>query len=102
VLLGEILLRSGMAERMYNALVLWIPWLPGGLMHSNIAVCRHVRFKQAAALGVVAALGVAAVRRRLTLTVLLNAFEGTMRATAMIMAILLAAYSSISSSPRLG
>jgi C4-dicarboxylate transporter DctM subunit len=39
VLLGEILLRSGMAERMYNALVLWIPWLPGGLMHSNIAAC---------------------------------------------------------------
>src|SRR6266545_3114418 len=36
VLLGEILLRSGMAERMYNALVLWIPWLPGGLMHSTI------------------------------------------------------------------
>jgi C4-dicarboxylate transporter DctM subunit len=36
VLLGEILLRSGMAERMYNALVLWVPWLPGGLMHSNI------------------------------------------------------------------
>ncbi len=39
VLLGEILLRSGMAERMYNALVLWMPWLPGGLMHSNIAAC---------------------------------------------------------------
>src|SRR6266851_6877237 len=39
VLLGEILLRSGMAERMYNALVLWVPWLPGGLMHSNIAAC---------------------------------------------------------------
>ena len=32
VLLGEILLRSGMAERMYGALVLWMPWLPGGLM----------------------------------------------------------------------
>ena len=39
VLLGEILLRSGMAERMYNALVLWVSWLPGGLMHSNIAAC---------------------------------------------------------------
>ena len=39
VLLGEILLRSGMAERMYGALVLWVPWLPGGLMHSNIAAC---------------------------------------------------------------
>src|SRR3954466_13952287 len=36
VLLGEILLRSAMAERMYNALVLSVPWLPGGLMHSNI------------------------------------------------------------------
>ena len=43
VLLGEILLRSGMAERMYNALVLWMPWLPGGLMHSNIARLRDVR-----------------------------------------------------------
>ncbi|MXP64288.1 TRAP transporter large permease [Roseomonas sp. M0104] len=39
VLLGEILLRSGLAERMYAALVQWIPWLPGGLMHSNIAAC---------------------------------------------------------------
>jgi C4-dicarboxylate transporter, DctM subunit len=39
VLLGEILLRSGMAERMYAALVQWMPWLPGGLMHSNIAAC---------------------------------------------------------------
>lgn len=39
ILLGEILLRSGMAERMYAALVLWMPWLPGGLMHSNIAAC---------------------------------------------------------------
>ena len=47
---------------------------------------------EAAALGVIAALGVAAVRGRLTLTVLLNAFEGTMRTTAMIMAIVVAAY----------
>jgi tripartite ATP-independent transporter DctM subunit len=39
VLLGEILLRSGIAERMYAALVQWMPWLPGGLMHSNIAAC---------------------------------------------------------------
>lgn len=39
VLLGEILLRSGLAERMYTALVQWVPWLPGGLMHSNIAAC---------------------------------------------------------------
>ena len=39
VLLGEILLRSGVAERMYGAMVKWLSWLPGGLMHSNIGTC---------------------------------------------------------------
>jgi tripartite ATP-independent transporter DctM subunit len=39
ILLGEIVLRSGIAERMYNALVQWFSWLPGGLMHSNVASC---------------------------------------------------------------
>ena len=47
---------------------------------------------KSAALGVIAAIGIAAANRRLTLRTLLNAFEGTMRTTAMIMAILLAAY----------
>src|SRR5690606_4954632 len=36
ILLGEILLRSGMAEKMYGAMTLWLSWLPGGLMHANI------------------------------------------------------------------
>ncbi|THU03694.1 TRAP transporter large permease [Lampropedia puyangensis] len=36
ILLGEILLRSGFAEKMYNAMSLWLSWLPGGLMHANI------------------------------------------------------------------
>src|SRR5690625_2131355 len=35
-MLGEILLRSGIADRMYNAMSLWLSWLPGGLMHANI------------------------------------------------------------------
>ena len=39
IMLGEILLRSGYAERMYGALIKWVSWLPGGLMHSNIAAC---------------------------------------------------------------
>jgi tripartite ATP-independent transporter DctM subunit len=47
---------------------------------------------ESAALGVIAAVGIAAWNRRLTVRTLLNAFEGTMRTTAMIMAILLAAY----------
>ncbi|NNM74036.1 TRAP transporter large permease subunit [Enterovirga aerilata] len=39
ILLGEILLRSGVAERMYAALATWLSWLPGGLMHSNVGAC---------------------------------------------------------------
>jgi len=36
ILLGEILLRAGFAEKMYTAMALWLSWLPGGLMHANI------------------------------------------------------------------
>jgi tripartite ATP-independent transporter DctM subunit len=36
ILLGEVLLRAGFAERMYGAMSLWLSWLPGGLMHANI------------------------------------------------------------------
>jgi C4-dicarboxylate transporter DctM subunit len=39
ILLGEIMLRSGIADRMYVALTHWVGWLPGGLMHSNIGAC---------------------------------------------------------------
>jgi C4-dicarboxylate transporter, DctM subunit len=39
VLLGEILLRSGIAERMYAAMAQWVSWLPGGLMHANVGAC---------------------------------------------------------------
>ena len=37
VLLGEILLRAGIAARTYRSLFLWLSWLPGGLLHANIA-----------------------------------------------------------------
>lgn len=36
ILLGEILLRAGLAEKMYQSMSLWLSWLPGGLMHANI------------------------------------------------------------------
>jgi tripartite ATP-independent transporter DctM subunit len=39
VLLGELLLRSGIADRMYVALSAWLARLPGGLLHTNIGCC---------------------------------------------------------------
>ena len=61
VLLGEILLRSGMAERMYNALVQWMPWLPGGLMHSNIAACAMFAATSGSSVATAATIGTVAL-----------------------------------------
>jgi tripartite ATP-independent transporter DctM subunit len=61
VLLGEILLRSGTAERMYNALVLWVPWLPGGLMHSNIAACAMFAATSGSSVATAATIGTVAM-----------------------------------------
>ena len=61
VLLGEILLRSGMAERMYAALVKWMPWLPGGLMHSNIAACAMFAATSGSSVATAATIGTVAL-----------------------------------------
>ena len=61
VLLGEVLLRSGMAERMYNALVLWVPWMPGGLMHSNIAACAMFAATSGSSVATAATIGTVAM-----------------------------------------
>ena len=39
LLMGELMLRSGMGERMYASLSRWLVFLPGGLIHTNIASC---------------------------------------------------------------
>ena len=39
ILLGEILVRSGITDRMYTALSDWMRRWPGGLLHTNIGAC---------------------------------------------------------------
>lgn len=39
IMMGEIVLRSGFAERVYSALSRWVALLPGGLLYTNIASC---------------------------------------------------------------
>lgn len=36
LLMGEILLRAGLSERLYRAMNVWLERLPGGLLHTNI------------------------------------------------------------------
>jgi TRAP-type C4-dicarboxylate transport system permease large subunit len=39
IMMGELLLRSGIADGMYKGLSIWLTGLPGGLLHSNIGCC---------------------------------------------------------------
>lgn len=61
IMFGEILLRSGVAERMYNALVQWLSWLPGGLMHSNIGSCALFGSVSGSSVATAATIGVVAM-----------------------------------------
>jgi tripartite ATP-independent transporter DctM subunit len=61
VLLGEILLRSGIATRMYEAMARWLSWLPGGLMHSNIGASALFAATSGSSVATAATIGTVAV-----------------------------------------
>ena len=39
LLMGEVLLRTGLSDQLYKALNVWLRRWPGGLLHTNIAAC---------------------------------------------------------------
>ncbi len=39
LLMGEIMLRAGLSERLYRGLNVWMGRMPGGLLHTNILAC---------------------------------------------------------------
>ena len=61
ILLGEILLRAGIAEKMYEGIVKWVGWLPGGLMHSNIGSCALFAATSGSSVATAATIGTVAV-----------------------------------------
>jgi len=61
VMLGEILLRSGISERVYNAIAQWLSWLPGGLMHANIGTCAMFAATSGSSVATAATVGVVAL-----------------------------------------
>lgn len=57
ILLGEILMRSGLSERVYSAFTPVFAKMPGGLLHSNIAVCTLFGAVSGSSLSTAAAVG---------------------------------------------
>ncbi len=61
VMLGEILLRAGIAERVYNAIAQWLSWLPGGLMHANIGASAMFAATSGSSVATAATIGTVAI-----------------------------------------
>ncbi|NJO21621.1 MAG: TRAP transporter large permease [Sphingomonadales bacterium] len=60
IMLGEILLRAGIADRMYGAMSKWLAWLPGGNMHANIGSCALFAASSGSSVATAATVGVVA------------------------------------------
>ena len=61
IMMGEIILRSGIGQRMYAAVALWLNWLPGGLMHANIVSCSIFAATSGSSVATAATIGTVAV-----------------------------------------
>ncbi|MEM6985279.1 MAG: TRAP transporter large permease [Pseudomonadota bacterium] len=57
IMLGEIMLRSGLSDRIYSALSPVFNRVPGGLLHTNIAVCTLFGAVSGSSLSTAAAVG---------------------------------------------
>lgn len=57
ILLGEIMLRSGVSQKIYTALSPVFQRVPGGLLHTNIAVCTLFGAVSGSSLSTAAAVG---------------------------------------------
>ncbi|MEM1427908.1 MAG: TRAP transporter large permease [Pseudomonadota bacterium] len=57
IILGEIMLRSGVSQRIYSALTPVFRRVPGGLLHTNVAVCTLFGAVSGSSLSTAAAVG---------------------------------------------
>jgi len=61
ILMGEVLLRSGVAENLYTAMVRWLSWIPGGIMHANIGAATLFAATSGSSAATAATIGTVAV-----------------------------------------
>ena len=61
ILLGELLMRSGITERMYQTLSMWMTRVPGRLLHTNIAACALFAATSGSSVATAATIGTVAI-----------------------------------------
>lgn len=75
LLMGEILLRAGLSDRLYRSLNVWLDRLPGGLLHTNIMSCAMFSAISGSSVATAATMG----------SVALPYFEGTRYSQRMVL-----------------
>ncbi|WP_152207837.1 TRAP transporter large permease [Marinobacter changyiensis] len=61
ILLGEILVRTGIAKGTYRSLESWLSWLPGGLLHANIGTATLFSATSGSSVATAATIGTVAI-----------------------------------------
>lgn len=61
ILMGEVIQRSQVARRFYDAAAPWLRRLPGGLLHANIGVCAVFAAVSGSSIATAATIGTAAI-----------------------------------------
>jgi C4-dicarboxylate transporter DctM subunit len=61
IMMGELMHRSGVSQRLFNALAPWFNWLPGRLMHTNIAAAAIFAATSGSSVATAATIGTVAI-----------------------------------------
>lgn len=61
IMMGELLLRAGLTERMYECLDTWVGRIPGGLMHTNVAASAVFAATSGSSLATAATIGTVSI-----------------------------------------
>jgi tripartite ATP-independent transporter DctM subunit len=80
LLMGEIVQRSQVAVRFYRALSIWVRWLPGGLLHSNIGASAIFAAVSGSSVATAATIGTTAIPDLLRLGYPRSLIAGTLTA----------------------
>jgi tripartite ATP-independent transporter DctM subunit len=62
IMMGEILLRTGVADKMYEGLAVWTNGIPGRLLHTNIGCCAMFAATTGSSPATAAAVGTVAMK----------------------------------------